>query len=204
MGKKILLIAALAIVLPVAAFADSDMSFTSDGGLLWASSTGLTVTSATLVNIDGVTGTNLGTIAFSTGLMNAPGSVLSGATFRPGGPGSVSITGSDGGALFLGAFSQNSTWTVATSGTSKLYTFVGVATGTLADGTSAVVQISFTVDGKIFQSNPSLQPGSLNGVPITATVIAVPEPGSLAFLGAGLIGLVAAIRKKQRLERQLT
>ncbi len=199
MGKKLLLMLALALVLPMAAYAD-DISFTSNGGYLWADSTGLRVSDATLVNVNGVNGADLGTLAFSTGLMNAPGSVLHGATFRPS-PGVVTITGSDGGALFSGAFSGNSTWTVSTSGGSTLYTFTGIAIGALGDGRSAVLQITFTVDGKAFQSNPTLQPSSLTGVPINVTAISVPEPGSIAFMGAGLIGLMGAIRRKYRKQR---
>lgn len=196
MGKKILLMLALALVLPMAAYADG-ISYTTNGGHLWASSFGLQVTDATLVDINGVSGANLGTLAFSTGLMNAPGSVLSGATFRPS-PGAVTITGSDGGALFTGAFNQNSTWTVSTSGSNTLYTFTGIAAGSLGDGTTALLQITFTVDGKMFQSNPTLQPGSLAGVPINVTSLSVPEPGSIAFVGTGLVGLIGAIRRKYR------
>ena len=201
MGKKILLMLVLALALPMAAYADG-ISYTTNGGNLWASSYGLQVTDATVVNINGVTGANLGTVAFSTGLMNAPGSVLSGATFRPS-PGAVTITGSDGGALFTGAFNQNSTWTVATSGGSTLYTFTGIAAGSLGDGTSAVFQITFTIDGKMFQSNFSLQPGSLAGVPINVTSLSVPEPGSIAFVGTGLVGLIGAIKRRYR-KPQLT
>jgi hypothetical protein len=199
MGKKLLLMLALALVLPMAAYAD-DISFTSNGGYLWADSTGLRVSDATLVNVNGVSGTDLGTMAFSTGLMNAPGSVLHGATFRPS-PGSVSITGSDGGALFSGVFSGNSTWVVSTSGSSTLYTFTGIAVGSLGDGRSAVLQITFTLDGKAFQSNPTLQPSSLDGIPIQVTAISVPEPGSIAFVGTGLFGLAEAIRRKYKKQR---
>src|SRR5689334_1277876 len=138
MGKKILLMLAFALVLPMAAYADN-VSFTTNGGSLWADSFGLKVTNATLVNVDGVSGANLGTVSFSTGLMNAPGSVLFGATFRA--PGAVNITGTDGTALFTGTFSQNPTWTVSSSGGNTLYTFTGIASGVLDGGVTAVLQI---------------------------------------------------------------
>ena len=195
MGKKILLMLAFVLVLPMAAYADN-VSFTTDGGLLWADSHGLTVSNAPLVNVDGVAGTNLGTVSFSTGVMNAPGSVLLGATFRA--PGSVSIIGTDGTALFNGVFSQNSTWTVLSSGGSTLYTFSGITSGVLDGNVSAVLQITFTIDGKAFKSNPTIQPSSLTGAPINITAISVPEPSSMAFVGTGLLGLVGAIRRKYR------
>ena len=205
MGKKVLLIAAMALFLPIAAFADSDISFTTNGGTLTANSSGLWVTGAQLVSINGLggsfTGTDLGTLSISTGLMNAPGSVLSGATFRPGGPGSVMIVGngSNGapsGVLFSGAFTGNSTWTVTHPGANdNLYTFVGVATGQLADGTVAVIQITFTVDKG---TGLFVSPISLTGIPINTTSLSVPEPASLAFVGVGLVGLVAAFQRKRR------
>jgi len=63
---------------------------------------------------------------------------------------------------------------------------------------SAVLRITFTLDGKAFKSNPTLQPSSLTGVPINVTAISVPEPGSMAFVGTGLLGLMGVIRRKHR------
>jgi len=201
MGKKILLMLALALVLPMAAYADSTIGFTSTGGTLNGSSFGMSLVGSTLVSITDLSGTytgaDLGNLTFTTGLMAAPGNVIDGAHFLIGGTVSItgngSVPGAPSGVLFSGTFSQSPTWT-RQAGT-YLYTFSGLATGQLADGTSAEVLIQFTVDTvtRVF-----VTPISLNRVNVNATAVQVPEANSLAFMGTGLIGLLEVVRRRYR------
>src|SRR3954453_11215615 len=150
MGKKILLMLTLALVLPIAAYADS-ISFTSTGGTLNGSSFGMSLVGSQLTDITGLggsfDGTSLGSLSFSTGLMAAPGNVIDGAHFLLGGTVTILGNGNGGapaGLLFSGAFTQSPTWTRTPN--TFVYTFSGLATGTLADGSTAEILIQFTVD----------------------------------------------------------
>lgn len=201
MGKKILLVLALALVLPMAAYADSSIGFTSTGGTLIGSSFGMSLVGSPLSSITDMSGTytgaNLGSLTFTTGLMAVPGNVIDGAHFLVGGivaiTGNGSVPGAPSGVLFSGTFSQSPTWT-RQAGT-FLYTFSGLASGQLANGTSAQVLIQFTVDTvtRVF-----VTPISLGKVNVSASAVQVPEPSSLAFMGAGLIGMFGAVRRKYR------
>ncbi len=204
MGSKVLLMLILALALPIAAFADSDISFTSNGGTLNGSSFGMSLVGSQLVGISGLggtfSGTNLGSLAFTTAIMASPGNVIDGAHFFTGGTVTITGNGSNGapsGILFAGTFSQSPTW-VRTAGT-YLYTFTGVATGTLADGTTADIVIQFTIDTK---TRVFITPVSLTGVNVSGTAVRVPEPGSLTLMGAGLLGLAGAVRRKFKALRQ--
>jgi uncharacterized membrane protein len=71
--KRMVLMALLALALPLAAFADNSVDFTNSGGMLTGSSAGLTLGSSELIAVNGfgggglVTGA-LGTMSFSTGI----------------------------------------------------------------------------------------------------------------------------------------
>ena len=114
-GKKVLLLAVLALALPAAAFASSQVDFSNMGGTLAGTNAGLTLTGSTLIAVNGlnggglITGSNLGSVSFSTGAL-ATGSLQAGGTFAAGGSFSVMGNGSNGvpnGVLFSGSFSRS-------------------------------------------------------------------------------------------------
>ena len=90
MGKKLILLAVLALALPLTAFASSNVDFTNSGGTLSGTNSGLSLSGSTLIAVNGlyggglITGTNLGSMTFSTGALTS-GSLQMGGTFAGGG-----------------------------------------------------------------------------------------------------------------------
>ena len=200
--KKLLLIAALALALPTAVFAGINTDYTNSGGTLSGSSSGLTLSGSVLVAVNGlnggglITGTNLGSVSFSTGALSS-GSLQTGGTFADGGWFTISGNGKDGipdGTLFSGSFSGPSTWTMVTlaNGTHN-YTLTGTLSGTTGSGAGVngvTVQLTVNTGKGYFNGSTRISSGDTN---ISTTV---PEPGSLTLMGTGLIGLGSLIRRK--------
>src|SRR5260370_36765202 len=118
--KRIVLMALLALALPLAAFATSQVDFTNSGGTLSGSSAGMSLSGSTLVAVNGLSGGlitgNLGTLGFSTGILTS-GNLQMGATFNGGGSFVITGNGTNGihnGVIFNGTFSGPVTWTLIT------------------------------------------------------------------------------------------
>src|SRR5215472_2840918 len=100
MHKKLLLLAVLALMLPVAAFANSGVDFSNSGGTLTGTTEGLNLSGSVLIAVNGlnggglITGTNLGSVTFSTGGLTS-GSLDMGGTFATGGIFTVTGNGSN-------------------------------------------------------------------------------------------------------------
>jgi hypothetical protein len=196
---KVALFVALLTCLPLGAFASSSVDFSNVGGTLAGTSAGLSLTGSTLVAVNGLSGGglitgNLGTLTFSTGAL-ASGSLQMGGTFAAGGSFTIAGNGSNGipnGVLFSGTFAQPVSWTLVTlaNGTHN-YTLTGVLVGTLSGGLSTngvTVQLTVNTGKGFFNGRVGLASGDTN--------VVVPEPGTLGMLGAGLIGVAGAIRRK--------
>jgi PEP-CTERM motif len=201
--KKILLLLALALALPLAAFAGNSVDFSNSGGTLSGTSSGLSLTGSTLIAVNGynggglITGSNLGSVTFNTGALESGGSLQMGGTFASGGSFTITGNGSNGvpnGVMFSGTFSS-ATWTLVTlaNGTHN-YTLTGVLTGSLGNGFSTngvTVQLTINTGKGYFNGSTRISSGD--------TAVVVPEPGSLGLLGTGLLGLAGVIRRKMKL-----
>lgn len=200
MGKKLILLAVLALALPLAAFASSGVDFTNSGGTLSGTNSGLALTGSTLVAVNGlnggglITGSNLGSVTFNTGALSS-GSLAMGGTFAAGGTFTITGNGSNGipnGTLFSGTFSAPVSWQLVTlaNGTHN-YVLTGVLTGTTMTGfatNGVTVQLTINTGKGFFNGSTQISSGDTN--------IVVPEPGTLTLLGTGLISLAGAVRRK--------
>jgi hypothetical protein len=202
MMNKVLLLTALVLALPFAAFAGSSVDFTNGGGTLSGTNSGLTLTGSTLIAANGlsgglITGSNLGTVSFSTGMLSS-GTLQMGGAFAAGGAFSITGNGTGGipnGVIFNGSFTGPVTWTLITlaNGTHN-YTLTGSLTGTWYSGgtiNGATVQLTINTGRGFFNGQTSVSSGDTN-------FTTVPEPGTLSLLGTGLIAVGGIVRRKLR------
>lgn len=216
--RLVIIVLALALT-PAVALADSvDFGFT--GGTLNLSGGGLTSggSPSTLTTVDknptpptpdfaGI----LGSFALTTGAASgslALTTIGSSTTLAGGGSILVTANGSwgsiaSGTTIFSGAFSGPVTWTLTTIvGSNYFYNLTGNVTGNLDQ---ALINLLFPgcstcnfSSGSLFTLNIS-STGAFSGAANIQSgnmAVVVPEPGTLALFGSGLIGIAGLIRRK--------
>ena len=207
MVKKILLLAVLALALPLAAFASSTIDFSNSGGMISGGASGLSLSGSTLTQVKGlfgsglIQGTNLGSVSFMTGALSS-GSLSGGnMTFDGGGSFTITGDGSNGvpnGVIFSGTFSGPVT-VVENAGPNDTasYTLTGSISGTFSNGLKTSGASGATSQITIFVHKGTLANGGT--VASGDTFVVVPEPGTLSLFGTGLIGLAGLVRRKLNL-----
>ena len=172
--KKYLAVLLVAMAMSLAAFANSTVDFSSQGGTLTGGSAGLTL------NSDAVTtGGILGTVQVTTGTLST-GNVQMGGTFTGG---TLSIAG-----VFSGAFTGPVQWALMTlaNGTHQ-YSLSGDFSGTWYGNSPAtgVMQLNINTGKGFFNGYTTLSGGSYT----ISTTGVVPEPATLLLYGTGLVAI---------------
>jgi hypothetical protein len=204
--RRVLVLALLALALPIAAAAGV-IDLTNSSGSVSVTNAGVVlggIHKSQLRSFDGIsTGTVMGYVAFSTGSL-ASGSITGtgGATFNGGG--SFIVTGVGAWAktftgssttpvtLFSGSFVGPVTWTfVSSHGLGSVYRLTGTIEGTLWDGRT----VTGVTNQIIFAGNAQFAAG-IGHIRMGNTLLAVPEPGTLGLLGTGLAGIAGMFRRK--------
>lgn len=210
MRRVVVVLALLALALPIAAFADG-INIVNQGGTISISamagtggngtigSSAITSKGSELTqynNIIAPPGHSLGSVSFTTGTLTS-GTVAGGGVFSSTGSSFVVIGkgnfGEPKGTIFTGSFTGDITWTlVSTVGQSKTYTLAGTITGMLYNGRTVTGTTTQTI--KINSAGQLLQ--GIGHVNVGHTGISTPEPGTLGLLGTGLLGIAGMLRRK--------
>ena len=196
--RRVVVIALLALALPMAVWADN-ITLTNQGGTISISASGITSKGSQLKSFNGIEappGKSLGSVSYSTGALLS-GSIAAGGTFSSAGS-TFDVIGKGNfgqpkGPIFTGGFTGDIAWTLVSQTGSKLvYTLSGDLSGQLYNGVMVTGQTSQTIT-----THPGQLAKGIGHITLGNTELTTPEPGTLGLLGTGLLGIAGMFRRKR-------
>ncbi|HMK20858.1 MAG TPA: PEP-CTERM sorting domain-containing protein [Terriglobales bacterium] len=190
--RRVVLLAVLALALPMLTWADSQIGVTNKGGTITGNSSGLSLSGSAMIAYGSAVGSNLGSVSFTTGAF-VSGDPQNGGVLAAGGTFTITGNGTNGvpnGVLFTGTFDAGTKWTLVTlsNGTHNYRLEATITSSNGVGGTT--VQLTVNTGKGFFNGSANLESGD--------TSLTVPEPGTLGLLGTGLVGLAGLLRRKPR------
>ena len=198
MKRIMIVLVLLALLLPIAAWADV-IDLTNKSGTITFTEAGVVTTGSELMSFNGIQapkGHSLGKVSFSTGAFTGA-SLWTGGTFSSVGSSfdvtGVGMYGEPKGAIFAGAFVGPISWTVVSHDHTKyIFQLSGAIAGEIWTGRS----VTGTTTQIIYAYTNQYPTDHKGGIHLGNTQLTVPEPGTLGLLGTGLLGIAGTLRRK--------